>query len=88
MSEESGWLDALEERVHQAAERIGALGEENVRLRTRVAELERELKAARAGAPAAGKGETAAWRQERAEVRRRVEKLAERLGELFTSAGE
>ena len=96
MSDDTGWLEALEERVHQAAERLGALGEENAGLRARIAELEGELATASAaadGAAPAGAAtappdpEAERWRRERAEVRRRVEKLAERLGELLASAG-
>jgi hypothetical protein len=93
MSGDTGWLDALEERVHQAAERLRALGEDNARLGARAAELERELtaeRAARAAATAAGAppdgDEAASWRRERDEVRRRVGKLAERLGELLAAA--
>ena len=97
MSDDTGWLEALEERVRQAAERLRALGDENLGLRERIAELEGELAAARAAAagdalagPAALPQDPGAerWQRERAEVRRRVEKLAERLGELLTSAGE
>jgi hypothetical protein len=96
--ESAGWLDALEERVREAAERLRAVGAENDRLRGQLARLERELATARAAVPAAavpaeppagGDGaETGRWPEERAEVRRRVERLAARLGELLASAGE
>lgn len=103
---DTGWLDALEERVHQAAERLRALGEDNARLGARAAELERELAAERAARatsasgtagtagpaaePAAGAAAAADddWRSERDEVKRRVEKLAERLGELLAACDD
>lgn len=85
----TGWLDALEERVRQAAERLRELGAENDRLRAEVTRLEAELEAAtaaRAGRSpdAAVAAEAEAWREERAEVRRRVEGLVERLGDLLS----
>lgn len=69
-------LDALEQRVEQTGERLGALRDEIAQLKARVAELERELDAAR------GDGERA-WAKEREQLRRRVEKLAGRLGALL-----
>jgi len=72
------FLDTLEARVQQAADRIAELGEKNAELTARIAELERELTAAR------GAGD-AAWGRERDQVRRRVEKLAGRLQALLGS---
>jgi cell division septum initiation protein DivIVA len=82
------WLDALEARVRDAVERLTALGSENRRLAERVAELEARLaEAAAAGddaaAPEAEGVEPAAWRRERDEVRRRVERLTETLESLL-----
>jgi hypothetical protein len=84
------WLAELEARVGRAAEALRALAAENARLTARVAELEAAAGAAAAeaaaGAPETdGAGEDAeAWRRERAEVRRRVERLAERLESLLS----
>lgn len=72
------FLDTLEARVQQAADRIAELGERNAELAARVAELERELAAAH------GAGD-AAWTRERDQVRRRVEKLAGKLQALLGS---
>lgn len=72
------FLDTLEARVQQAADRIAELGEKNAELAARVAELERELAAAR------GAGD-ATWSREREQVRRRVEKLAGKLQALLGS---
>lgn len=69
-------LDALEQRVDQAGERFVSLRDEIAQLKARVAELERELDSAR------GEGERA-WAKEREQLRRRVEKLAGRLGALL-----
>ncbi len=69
-------LDALEQRVDQAGERFGSLRDEIAQLKARVAELERELDSAR------GEGERT-WAKERDQLRRRVEKLAGRLGALL-----
>lgn len=72
------FLDTLEARVQQAADRLAELREHNAELAARVAELEREL----AGARGAG---DAAWARERDQIRRRVEKLAGRLETLIGS---
>jgi predicted RNase H-like nuclease (RuvC/YqgF family) len=66
------WLDALEEKVHEAAERIAELKEENQALARRVEELETQLAATTPEEPDEA-GE--AWKTEREEIRRRVEKL-------------
>jgi chromosome segregation ATPase len=62
------WLDSLETRVRDAAERLRELKEENAALKARVRELEEQ---------AAG-----SWVEEREEIRRRVEALTRRLEEL------
>jgi predicted RNase H-like nuclease (RuvC/YqgF family) len=63
------WMDALEEKVHEAAERLAELKEENQALARRVEELETQLAATQTDEA----GE--AWKAEREEIRRRVEKL-------------
>ena len=62
------WLDILETRVRDAAERLRELKEENAALKERIRELEGD----------AGGG----WEEEREEIRRRVEALTRRLEEL------
>ena len=69
------FLEALEERVHEAGEALGGLREENAALRARVGELERELEAQRSPGPAARD-------EEREEIRIRVERLSAKLAEL------
>jgi hypothetical protein len=71
-------LDELEARVHEAAERLRALKEQNSRLAERVAELEEQLEA-REGE------EASAWASEREEVRRRLEGLVATLEGLLES---
>ena len=71
------WLQELEERVQETAARLKDLRAENETLQARVAELEEEL----AAVPAAGQGE--AWAEEKAEIRERVEKLADHLEKLL-----
>jgi predicted RNase H-like nuclease (RuvC/YqgF family) len=72
------WLEGLESKVHEAAERLRALREENRDLSRRVEELETELAEVRTSGEAA---ET--WEREREEIRRRVERLADGLEELI-----
>lgn len=74
---EIDWLEALEERVREAAEKLRELREENRALARRVEALEGELEEARQVDDAAG------WQRERDEIRRRVERLAEGLEELI-----
>jgi len=72
------WLDALEEKVHEATERIAELKEENQALARRVEELETQLAAVQTD-----EGEGAQdWEAEREEIRRRVEKLTRGLEAL------
>jgi len=71
------WLKELEERVQETAARLRELRAENQTLKARVAELEKELEAV----PDPGQGE--AWAEERAEIRERVEKLADHLEKLL-----
>jgi len=68
------WLDDLEARIHEAAERLRALKEKNGARERRIADLEAQLAAA---APDPG------WEGERAGIRRRVETLASTLEDLL-----
>ncbi len=76
MSEQPEWLEQLEERIQQAAERMRQLGEDNAALRKKVESLEEELTETRQGA-------ASAWDQEREEIRTRVEALAGKLEALL-----
>ena len=77
------WLDALEEKVHEATERLRALAEENRAQARRIAELEGELAGAADNAGSSGEEGAAEWQRERDEIRQRVERLARGLGELI-----
>ncbi len=73
---EMGWLSDLEEKVRRASEELGALRQENRELHRRVQDIEdvasrqdREL--------------AVAWEAERAEIRRRVERIAQGLADLL-----
>ena len=77
------WLQDLEERVHEASDRLRELREENERLEARRHELEarvEDLEAAAVAEPAEGE---VAWREERDEIRDRVEKLVDHLATLL-----
>lgn len=83
------WLDALESRVRDAVERLGALAAENRRLAARVEELEDRLaQAPEGGGDPGAAAEAAGWRRERAEVERRVRKLVETLESLLDDRSE
>jgi FtsZ-binding cell division protein ZapB len=73
------FLEALESRVAEAADRIESLARDNEELRRQVAELQAELQSGRASG-------SAGWKKERDEVRKRVERLVERLSELGGAA--
>lgn len=75
------WLKDLEERVQQAAARIATLREANAGLETRVAELESALAEAEQS-----DGASAAWREEREEIKGRVSQLVDRLAALLDDA--
>ena len=66
------FFDVLEARISGIAERMSALAERNSELEQRIGELEHDLALARDGG-------AEAWRAERAELERRVEKLIGRL---------
>lgn len=91
------WLSDLEEKVQEAATRLRAMRAEKEDLQTqvgdlenRVAELELELEEAQAkAAESQGEGSVeleaaaAEWREERQEIRGRVEKLVDHLSDLL-----
>ncbi|MEM8962335.1 MAG: cell division protein ZapB [Acidobacteriota bacterium] len=81
------FLEDLETRVRDAAERLRSLRDENDTLRAenekltaKVDELEERLEAGGDGEDGAG---TAAWVEEREEIRERVEALVEHLETLL-----
>ena len=76
----SDWLDVLEAKVHEAAERLREQRDRNRELEIRLLELQERLEAAES----AGEG-ARAWAAERDEIRTRVERLTAGLEEL---AGE
>lgn len=76
------WLSTLEDKVRAAAERIRSLSEENSALRAQVAELEEQLTAVPAAAEAPADPGAARWKEERQEIRERVERLTQHLEEL------
>lgn len=71
------WLEALEERVREAAAEIERLRDENGRLNARLEEVEEQLKTAQA------EGDTQAWEQERQAIQERVEQLVSSLESLL-----
>jgi len=76
------WLDDLETRVHDAAERLRELKDQNADLERRIAELEAKLAAAPEAEPADSSA-ASEWAAERDDIRRRVERLAATLEELL-----
>jgi hypothetical protein len=78
------FLETLESRVREAAERLEELRAENAALRKEIEKLEREKGARESAKPdkAVEKLEKA-WAKERDEVRQRVEALVERLSSLL-----
>jgi hypothetical protein len=86
------WMELLEQRVREAADEIRRLRGENEALEARIETLERELAqaidtdAARAADGRASGQPDAAWEQERAEVRSRVERLVRQLEGLIQEA--
>jgi len=88
--EAKSWLEELETAVRQAAETIDVLRRERDELAQRAQELD-----ARVGELEAGTGEASGtakesdegpappWQEEREEIRRRVERLTERLEGLI-----
>ena len=70
------WLTELEQKIRAVTDAQRELREENESLKSRIDELQDELKIAAAG-------ESAKWQEQRAQIRRRVEKLASGLEELL-----
>lgn len=90
---EIDFLDALEAKIHEAAERLRALRSENRALAQRVADLEAQLAergedAAVIDMAGAANGGNEEWRLERDAIRQRVESLAGRLEELLEEGEE
>ena len=81
MATKMDWLAELEAKVHEAAEQLTALREENQGLEERVKELEAKLAAGSADSA----GEANGWAEERDEIRRRVSALTEVLEGLIES---
>lgn len=71
------WLDSLETRVRDAAERLRDLKEENDALKARVGELETELSAV--SLPPAESGDADRLREENEKLGARIQELEERL---------
>ena len=71
------WLQDLEERVKEASDRLRDLRKENEKLTKRIAKLEGQV----AAAPDAD--EVASWTAERDDIRQRVEKLVDHLGDML-----
>jgi len=72
------WLRDLEDKVRETATRLQEARAENETLQARIAELEAAVEAGGGADP-----EAAAWREERAEVRQRVEDLVAHLETLL-----
>ncbi|MEO1368465.1 MAG: cell division protein ZapB [Acidobacteriota bacterium] len=78
------WLQNLEEKVQQTAQRLRDVREENEQLEARCKELESKVEDLETQLlEAAGDEGGAEWREERDEIRTRVEKLVDHLGELL-----
>lgn len=77
------WLGELEEQVRAAAGQLRTLKKENAELKKRLAALEKgKGRGKRRGSKRAAAGGDD-WARERDEIRRRVEKLTERLESLL-----
>lgn len=81
---EDGWLEALETKVAQAAAELKRLREANQSLATQVEKLQTSLdEAQEAARDTTAESDEAAWQDEKAQIRRRVEELAETLEGLL-----
>lgn len=82
------WMETLEQRVREAAEEIRRLRAENEQMQERIGTLEHELSQAVIQPPVAAEATAAdaAWEEERAEVRARVERLVRQLEGLILEA--
>ena len=77
------WLQNLEVKIELATGRLRELCEENERLETRCGELESRVEELEAQVADAGDGDDGEWREEREDIRQRVEKLVDHLSELL-----
>ena len=83
------FLEILETRVREAADRLEELVEENAALKKEIEKLERDKLAAASGGKSEKAAEKAAekvekaWARERDELRARVQSLVERLSSLL-----
>ncbi len=81
---DDGWLEALETKVGQAAAELSRLRASNQQLAAKVEELQTSLgQAQEAAQGATNQADEAAWLDEKAQIRRRVEELAETLEGLL-----
>lgn len=82
------WLEALEDKVREAALELSRHRDEAAELRQRAEELEAkvvdlETRLEAAEAATGDDAATAAWLEERDAIRERVERLADHLGDLL-----
>ena len=76
-------LEDLEDKIRLATARLTALRAENLRLAGRIAELELDAAVAQPATMGTADEEGGAWREERREIKRRVESLARHLEEML-----
>ncbi|MEM1176922.1 MAG: cell division protein ZapB [Acidobacteriota bacterium] len=80
----SEWLQNLEEKIQLTAQRLRDLRDENEQLEARCKELESKVEDLETQLlEAAEEGGGAEWQEERDEIKTRVEKLVDHLGELL-----
>jgi cell division protein FtsB len=72
------WLSDLEQKVQAVAEELESLRKENRSQKTHIKRLQEQLSQAAKAGPSAGD-----WKQERAQIRQRVERLASGLEKLL-----
>lgn len=81
------FLEILEGRVREAAERLEELAVENARLKKEIEQLERDKSAAQPAKSSRATDPTEkAWTKEREEIRRRLEALVENLAALLAES--
>ncbi len=73
----TAWLRDLEEKVRETSARLGELKSRNEELEKKIADLEAQLSAA------PDPEEASAWAEERDDIKQRVEKLVDHLGNLL-----
>lgn len=72
------WLSDLEKKIEAVTKQLQSLRKENTAQKTKIEKLEEKL-----GAAAAASKPASAWQKERAEIRKRVEKLSTTLEKLL-----